>query len=315
MRWIGGTKWIKVGLGLACQALLALPARADGSDARLAAYYDLHLALCGDQVYEWSGTEPPRKGLAGARQVGVGQHNRYALTHDGVLRVWRDDSAQASVVLDRVQSFHAGRSGVLVIRDDATLWKVQTEGHSGSSEELVETPTLIAEDVATASAGDGADYYVTRDGALYVLGRAHRGQYGDGKLVSTTTYRRTAEQVTQVVAHTGHALILKRDGSVWGTGGNIYGPLGRHGHGDKAIRWGRIFEAARAIATGSSHSVAIRADGSLWVWGRGEGLDPKQVLSDVDSVAAGNDTTAALSQGFLWFWKSGAAPRKLMPCG
>ena len=43
-----------------------------------------------------------------------------------------------------------------------------------------------------------------------------------------------------------------------GTGGNRFGPLGAHGLGDKADRWGRVFDGARAIATGSRHSLAIR---------------------------------------------------------
>ena len=75
-----------------------------------------------------------------------------------------------------------------------------------------------------------------------------------------------ASTVAAVKAHTGHALLLTKTGTVMGTGGNIYGPLGRHGIGDKAISWGAIFENAAAIATGSSHSLAIKADGSLWRW-------------------------------------------------
>ncbi len=35
-----------------------------------------------------------------------------------------------------------------------------------------------------------------------------------------------------------------------GTGGNRFGPLSRHGLGDKADRWGPVFDGARAIAFG-----------------------------------------------------------------
>ena len=117
-----------------------------------------------------------------------------------------------------------------------------------------------------------------------------------------------------MVAHTGHALLLRRDGGVWGTGGNIYGPLGRHGIGDKAIIWGRIFAGAHAIATGSSHSLAITADGRLWIWGRGESLEPRAVMSGVVGVAGSSDGTVALGQGALWQWEPGESPRRIMPC-
>ena len=115
-------------------------------------------------------------------------------------------------------------------------------------------------------------------------------------------------------SHTGHALLLKTDGTVWGSGGNIYSPLSHHGYGDKATAWGSIFEGAIAIATGSSHSVAIRRDNSLWTWGRDEGLDPHRILPQVDAVAAGSSSTIALSKGHLRQWDRGTAPRQIMRC-
>ena len=101
---------------------------------------------------------------------------------------------------------------------------------------------------------------------------------------------------------------------MWGTGGNIYGPLSSHGYGDKAIQWGFIADEVSAIATGSSHSLAIRRDNSLWIWGRNEGLTPKQVMTEVIAVAAGNHSTIALSKGILWQWDTGAKPKTIMKC-
>jgi alpha-tubulin suppressor-like RCC1 family protein len=89
--------------------------------------------------------------------------------------------------------------------------------------------------IAAASIGDSADYFVTKDGTLHVKGLAHRGQYGDGKLEPSDAFIPVAHEVAAIKAHTGHAILLKQDGTVMGTGGNIYGPLGWHGIGDKAI--------------------------------------------------------------------------------
>jgi alpha-tubulin suppressor-like RCC1 family protein len=116
-----------------------------------------------------------------------------------------------------------------------------------------------------------------------------------------------------VRAHTGHALYLSRSGDVFGTGGNRHGPLSTHGLGDKADRWGRIFEGAASIATGSSHSLAIRADQSLWAWGQGFAVEPRKVLDGVAAAAAGDTVTLALTvDGALWQWDRGHRPRQLV---
>ncbi len=97
-----------------------------------------------------------------------------------------------------------------------------------------------------------------------------------------------------------------------GTGGNRFGPLGAHGLGDKAVRWGRVFDGARAIATGSRHSVAIRTDSTLWAWGGEFGIEPRKLHEGVAAVAAGNSATIALQlDGSLLQWDGGSGPRRL----
>lgn len=296
---------------LSCAPAIGL---ADSSSPRLAAYYDLFMAICGNHVYEWKGDNHPKRVSVAGKQVGVGKTTRYLLTDNGALTAWEDDPARAEQIMDEVKSFHAGRSGLFIIRDDDSLWHVNTERLLGFGEGIGGKPVRIASNALTGSVGDSANYYVTRQGALFVKGRAHRGQYGDGKLKSTDAYVRTATEVAKVSSHTGHALILKTNGEVWGTGGNIYGPLSHHGYGDKAISWGMIFDRVTGIATGSSHSVAIRSDGSLWIWGRDEGLDPKKVVAKADAVAAGSTSTIALSEGALWQWDTGGKPKRVLAC-
>ena len=225
-------------LVLICSLVVVMPANADSSGPRLAAYYDRFLALCGDSVYEWNDSDAPVQLMSGVSQVGVGKNNSYVLTLKGELLAWRDDPGESIVLFDLVKSFYAGRSGLFALREDDTLWHFDTKSLFGFGEAITREPRKIADNILTASIGDSANYYVTREGDLLVYGLAHRGQYGDGKVTSSMSYVQTASDVIQVVAHTGHALILKRDGSVWGTGGNIYGPLGGHGYGDKAIEWG-----------------------------------------------------------------------------
>ena len=279
-------------------------ARADASGPMLASYYARHMALRDGVAYGWVGQGVPERLRSGVRQVGVDRDAWYALLDDGQLLRWRDDPAQAEVLMAGVAWFAAGHSGWFAADAAGVLWY-------GSGAQPV--PQRVAKEVIAGCIGDSADYYIRADGRLYVKGLAHRGQYGDGLLKETPDFVATAADAVAVRAHTGHAIYLRRDGVVLGTGGNRYGPLSRHGLGDKADRWGPIFDGARAIATGSRHSAAIRDDASLWVWGEGFGIEPRRVHEDVRAVATGDTATIALdAEGGLWQWESGVGPRRLI---
>ncbi len=287
---------------------------ADSTSPRLAAYYDLKMLLCDQTAYQWRGSERPQLVADDVTQVGVGRDASYVLTTSGQLLTWGDELNEKQEILDQVTMFVAGRSGVFAARSDGTLEYFARPTNWFGEGKIVQ-PDRVGTSVVAASIGDGANYFVTSDGTLFVKGRAHRGQYGDGKLELSESFIPVANDVVAIKAHTGHAILLKRDGTVLGTGGNKYGPLGRHGIGDKAISWGEIFQGAEAIATGSSHSLAVRRDGSLWRWGRDIGLDPEQVLTEVAAAAADKSSSMALlNDGSLWQWERGQEPKQHFQC-
>ncbi len=280
-------------------AVLAMQRR-----TRVAAYYELKLALVGGKVIEWGNNRPPRTVLQGALHVAVAKARGYAIDTRRQLVGWNAGADQTEVLLDDTAWLAAGDSGLLAIRCDGSLWQRDASARDW---------TRVAGAVVQAWVGDGADYYIDADGGLFARGQAHRGQYGDGKLTQAPGWTRVASDAVAVVAHTGHALYLRRDGAVLGTGGNRFGPLGQHGYGDKADAWGIVFEGASMIATGSRHSLAIRPDGSLWIWGADEGLSPKPVLSQVLAVSGGeNDTVALTADGKIWNWPLGQLPVPLV---
>jgi len=283
---------------------LTTPAWSDSSSPLLAAYYDRQMAIIGGDTYAWHGDETPKRIPYKAKQVGVGDDSNYVLTDDGTLLRFDNDKFDKPRTLKKdILRFAAGDTGALAIDRSNALWWIA----SGTR-----TAKKIADDVKAAAVGDGANYYVTRSGDLYVKGKAHRGQYGDGRLDRTDNFVRTATDVSYITAHTGHAILLKTNGNVLGTGGNIYGPVGKHGLGDKAVRWSKIVGSAKAVATGSSHTVAILKDDRLVAWGSEYGTDPKPILENVSAVAASSNTTIALrTDGSLWQWDRGAKPRRI----
>jgi len=125
-------------------------------------------------------------------------------------------------------------------------------------------------------------------------------------------------EVKAVAAGKFHTLAVKSDGTVWAWGDNTYGQLGNNTSSNRDLPI-KIMDSAIAVAAGPSHSVAIKSDGTVWAWGKnpliGDGTgnnsrEPVQVmvsaaepLSDVISIAAGEDHTLALKQdGTVWGW-------------
>ncbi len=279
------------------------PAGADASQPRLASYYDRHAVLVDGMVCGWIGEGPVRAMRSGFVATAVSRTAWYGITTRGELQRWGDDPTSAVTLRGGVAGVAAGESGWIAIDRDGSAWQ------AGRDDRAVR----VMADVADACVGDSADYLVTRDGRVHVRGLAHRGQYGDGLLRPAADYIATASDATAVRAHTGHALHLRADGQVMGAGGNRYGPLSSHGLGDKADRWGPLFAGAVAIATGSRHSLAIRADASLWAWGDGFAIQPARLMDRVVAVAAGDTATIALdAAGVLWQWEAGRGPRRLV---
>ena len=120
--------------------------------------------------------------------------------------------------------------------------------------------------------------------------------------------------VIQVAAGGDFSIALLDDGTVWTWGRNYYAQLGR---GDKAVPEavaGRVptLDYVKAIAAGLSHGVAVKTDGTVWVWGfagvdGNYGIVPVQVkndnLTNIVAVSAGANHTVALRQdGTVWAW-------------
>jgi alpha-tubulin suppressor-like RCC1 family protein len=175
--------------------------------------------------------------------------------------------------------------------------------------------------VTKGSYGDFA-LALMENGSVVSWGKNDYGQLGDG----TTSHRDGRGQVTgmahavSVSAGATHAMAVLQDGSVWTWGRNYYGQLGDGTSGSNSRRptpW-QVEGLTQfvAAAAGSSYSLALRADGTVWAWGHnffgqlGDGtrqqrLRPVRVvgLTDVVAIATrASSSFAVRADGTLWAW-------------
>jgi uncharacterized protein YjdB/alpha-tubulin suppressor-like RCC1 family protein len=122
-----------------------------------------------------------------------------------------------------------------------------------------------------------------------------------------------------VSASSGHTFALKNDGSLWAWG--VYRD-GYFGSGSAPadlqrtpVQFGTDTDW-KIVSAGTRHTVAIKADGSIWAWGSnssgqlGDGtttdrIAPVQVGNDKDWVSVrttGSHTVAMKSDGSIWAW-------------
>lgn len=186
--------------------------------------------------------------------------------------------------------------------------------------------------VKALAAGGAHSLALTSGGQVYTWGSNNHGQLGTSNQIQNSTLaskvkgangQDTLSSVTAIAAATGgdHNLALKADGTVWSWGNNSKGQLGNGNTTDQytPVQVGGVNSQAIAVAAGGSHSLILKANGTVWACGdnyygqlgngqNGSGAEqhvPVQVaeLNSVVAIAAGAQHSLALkADGTLWAW-------------
>lgn len=222
----------------------------------------------------------------------------------------------------------AARAGAAAAQSQVRAWGLNSSGELGDGTTFDSlTPIQVSglTDVVAVQAASGRfSLALKADGTVWTWGANYLGQLGNG----TNTESYVPVQVIGLmdvvnVSSNTQTLAVKSDGTLWAWGDNEAGKLGDgttiNRNAPVQVRGpGGIgyFTGAIAAAAGGSHSLALRADGTVWAWGpNGNGalgngttmdsLYPVQVfgLTNIVAIAAGGQHSLALrSDGTVWAW-------------
>ena len=234
-----------------------------------------------------------------------------------------DFSVEPIKVMDDVKLVSVGYLHTMAIKSDGSLWVwgQNRYGQLGNNTyEDSEIPIKIMDDVMTISAGGHHSLALKKDGSLWGWGLNEQGQLGfkpNEEEIKQKTPIKLMDNVAAVSAGAYYTMIIKKDGSLWGSGGgrthNEGGASMGDGTFDAHYSFIKIMDNVIAVSSGTIHTAAIKNDGSLWTWGNNGGklgngtykksAIPVKVMDDVIAVSAGESHTMAIkNDGSLWAW-------------
>ena len=231
----------------------------------------------------------------------------------------------------------AGDNHSAAIDTNGALWMWGSNGGGAlgdGTNTVRDTQVKVMDSVASVSCGGYYTAAIRTDGTLWMWGDNDYGQLGDGTTTNRHTPVKIMDNVAVVSCGISHTAAIRTDGTLWMWGNNLYGELGNGRRGNAKDRYNpncpnqtvpvKVLDNVAAVSCGSSHTAAIRTDGTLWMWGLnvygelsngggGNAEDPifghpiqtvpVKVLDNVTAVSCGYGHTAAIrTDGTLWMW-------------
>jgi alpha-tubulin suppressor-like RCC1 family protein len=110
------------------------------------------------------------------------------------------------------------------------------------------------------------------DGTVWAWGNNNNAQLGDASRNENLTPIQISglSDMSAIAAGYSHVVALKNDGTVWALGNNFNGQLGNSTSGEEVNPTpSQVTDLTNviAISAGWRHSVALKADGTVWTWG------------------------------------------------
>ena len=227
----------------------------------------------------------------------------------------------------------AGDGSTYAIDEDGSLWgwgwnEYGQLGLGTGSDERYGFPQKISEDKwIYATSGSSYSFFIKEDGTLWAAGLNTKGVQGTGTGTNNKELTQVGtdsdwKYVTATRWFGFTAIAIKTDGTMWAWGEGEMGALLCLGNFTNRTTPTKVGEDTDWVdaTVGVAHGMAIKEDGTLWMWGwneRGQLSNmtdgtgslfvkkPTQFGTDTDwvkTIAIGYASYAIKADGTLWAW-------------
>jgi len=222
-----------------------------------------------------------------------------------------------------------GQEFTCATKTNGTLWcwGVDSFGKLGNGADgnqiSPDQESTAATDWTKVDAGDNHACATKTNGTLWCWGWDSSGQLGngaDGNQISPDQESTSATDWAAVWTANNHTCATKTNGTLWCWGPDTNGELGNGADGSQISPDQESTSATdwKAMTGGSSHSCAVKTNGTVWCWGAnfagqlgnsgrtGLSLSPVQegtTAANWKETATGRDHSCAVkTDGTLWCW-------------
>jgi len=278
------------------------------------------------------------------KQISCGNNHTAAIKTDGTLWTW-GSSAQGQLGLNDTNTrttpvttfaggtnwkqISCGSNHTAAIKTDGSLWVWGWNNFGGLGINVSggdrKTPVTTFAGGTNWKSVDGGKrghtVAIKTDGTLWGWGFNDFGQLGTNDAIDRSTPVTTFAGGTNwksVAGGYSHTAAIKTDGSLWSWGKNDFGQLGNFTTTTRSTPVTTFAGGTnwKSVVSGTSGTLAIKTDGTLWNWGRNEGrlgandgtsLKNTPVTTfaggtNWKSIASGTQSAAIKTDGTLWTW-------------
>jgi alpha-tubulin suppressor-like RCC1 family protein len=226
-------------------------------------------------------------------------------------------------------SASAGGSHSLGVRANGSLWAWGNNGQGRLGDDTItsrSSPVSVvggfSDWISASAAGGSHSLGVRANGSLWAWGVNSGGQLGDNTITSRTSPVSVVGGFSDWISASaggGHNLGVRANGSLWAWGSNSDGRLGDNSTTSRLSPVSVVggFSDWISASAGGSHSLGVRANGTVWTWGSnsigrlGDNTlvsrsSPVSVVGGftdwISASGGGNHSVAVRANGTVWAW-------------